>query len=115
MRLQPLGRLEGQDTARGDLDLVAGLRVAPLARGLFADAEVPEADDLHVVPLLEGVEHLVEHRLDHRRRLSLREAMRRYCVDEVILGQRCHPPSSSRSRKPRPRTARLDPPGEIEW
>src|SRR5262249_20605236 len=112
VRLQALGGLEGQDAARGDLDLAPGLRVPPLAGGLLADAEVPEADDLHVVPLLEGLEHDVEDRLDDRGRLPLGEPVRGDSVDQVILGQACHLPSSSPTRTPTRDTAQTRrPPG----
>src|SRR5438552_11982092 len=91
LRLETLRRLEREDPPGRDLDLVARLRVAAFARGLPAEPEVPEPDDLHVAPLLEGADHGVEHRLDHRGRLPLGEAMRSHRVDEVILGQRDHP------------------------
>jgi hypothetical protein len=52
LRLRSLRWLERQHTAGRDLDLVAGLRVASLARRLLP-AEVPEPDDLDVAPLLE--------------------------------------------------------------
>jgi hypothetical protein len=41
------------------------LGISPASRRLAADAEVPEADDLHVLALLEAAEDDVEHGFDH--------------------------------------------------
>src|SRR5262245_40465099 len=46
--LQHLAGLEGEDAAPGDDDLLAGLRVPPLARALLVDDEVAEAGHLHL-------------------------------------------------------------------
>src|SRR5215471_21747747 len=73
--LEPLRGLEREDSPGGDLDLATGLRVAALARGLAAESEVPEPDDLHVASLLESPDHAVEDRLDHRGGLPLGEAV----------------------------------------
>src|SRR6185436_2842938 len=98
LRLQSLRWLERQYTAGRDLDLVAGLRVAPLARRLLPQLEVTEPDDLDVAPLLERPDHAVEHGLDDRGRLPLRQPVPRNRVDEVVLRQPSHPPSPPRSR-----------------
>ncbi len=47
--------------------------------------EMAEADDLHVLALLEAPEDGVEHRLHHRGRLTLRQAVERDGVDEIVL------------------------------
>src|SRR5439155_1187923 len=86
--LQALAGLEGEHLARGDLDAVAGLRVATAPRGLAPDAEVAEADDLDVLALLEAAKDDVEDRLDHRGRLPLRQAVVGDRVDQIVLGHR---------------------------
>jgi hypothetical protein len=84
--LQPLARLERQHLARGDLDAVPGLRIAPAPGGLLADAEVAEAHDLHILALLEAVEDDVEDGLHDRRRLPLGKTVRGDGIHQVVLG-----------------------------
>src|SRR5262249_16788374 len=77
-----------------DLDAVAGLRIAPAARELLTDPEVPEPHDLHVLTLLETAEDGREERFDDRRRLPFRETVGGHCIDQVVLGQCLHLPSA---------------------
>src|SRR4029077_10563230 len=92
--LQALARLERQHLSRGDLDAVTGLGIAAAARRLLADPEMAEADDLHIFPLLEAAEDDVEQRFHHRSRLPLGQPVSRHRVDQSVLGQRRHLPSS---------------------
>src|SRR5213593_1530266 len=72
--LEHLARLEGEHAAARDDDLLAGLRVAALARALLVHDEVAEAGDLDLLSALEAELHQLEDRLHHLRRLLLREA-----------------------------------------
>src|SRR5262245_35670845 len=72
--LQHLARLEGEDPARADRDLLAGLRIAADARILIAHHEVAEPGDLDLLPALERLLDRVEHHLHDLGRLLLREA-----------------------------------------
>src|SRR5712692_2571741 len=72
--LEHLARLEGEHAAARDDDLLAGLRVATLARALLVHDEVAEARDLDLLAALEAALHHLEDRLHHFRRLLLREA-----------------------------------------
>src|SRR5712692_10452384 len=72
--LEHLARLEGEHAAARDDDLLAGLRVATLARALLVHDEVAEAGDLDLLAALEAALHHLEDRLHHFRRLLLREA-----------------------------------------
>src|SRR5262245_46957306 len=92
-QLEALARLERQHLPRGDLDAVAGLRIAPAARQLLANAEVAEAHDLHILALLEAAEDDVEQRFHHRGVLPLRQCVGGHRVDEIVLRQSGHPPS----------------------
>src|SRR5262245_57732732 len=93
--LETLARLERQHLACGDLDAVPRLGIASTPRSLSPDAEVAKADDLHVLALLEAAEDDVEQRLHHRGGLSLGQPVGRYRVNEIVLRQSCHLPSSA--------------------
>src|SRR6476646_2227597 len=62
VRLERAARLEARHPARGDLDGLAGARVATVALGPAAHQEGPEAADGHLPPAAERVEHDVEQR-----------------------------------------------------
>src|SRR5512140_868424 len=60
MGLQDLAGTERQHAARGDFDVVAGLRIASLPRALVAQGEISEAGNLDLVTLLEADLHRFE-------------------------------------------------------
>src|SRR5512135_2975268 len=72
--LQYLAGTECQDAARGDLDVVARLGVAPLARTLVAQNEVAESGNLDLIAVFQDRLHGIEDRLDDVLRLFLRQA-----------------------------------------
>src|SRR5438067_1109642 len=72
--LQLLAGVEGDDAARADRDLFAGLRVATGALRLVAQLEVAEARELDRFAPLERAADLLEERLDHVLRFALVEA-----------------------------------------
>src|SRR5512145_645897 len=74
VRLEDLAGTERQDAARRDLDVVARLRIAPLARPLVAQDEVPESGNLDFFSVLQDRLHRVEYRFDDVLRLLFREA-----------------------------------------
>src|ERR1051325_6593535 len=87
--LEDLARLEGEDAAAGDHDLLARLRVATLARALLVDDEVAEAGDLHLLASLETLLQELEDRLHHIGRLLLREAdLLVDALDDICLRHR---------------------------
>src|SRR4029079_10548850 len=72
--LEDLAGLERQHATTRYHDLVAGLRIAGLARPLFVDDEVAEARDLALLALFEpGLDHL-EDRLDDLSGFFLRKS-----------------------------------------
>src|SRR5213595_1173255 len=73
-RLELLAGVEGDDTARADGNLLAGLRVAPGPLRLVAQLEVAEARKLDAFAALERSANLLEERLDHVLRLALVQA-----------------------------------------
>src|SRR6266511_4348829 len=85
--LETLARLERQHLARGDLDAVPRLGIASTARSLPPDAKVAEADDLHILALLEAAEDDVEQRFHHRGGLSLGQPVGRHRVDEIVRSE----------------------------
>src|SRR5262245_32232750 len=72
--LQLLPGAEGDDGARGDRNLFAGLRVAARALVLATQVEVAEARELHLATLLERFAKRVEERVDEFLRLAFVEA-----------------------------------------
>src|SRR5207249_4773862 len=94
---EPLAWFEGEHLARGDLDRFAGLGIPPAPRCLATDAEMTEADDLHVLALLEAAKDDVEDRLYHRRRLPLREPVVGHGIDYIVLrhGWKSPPPGDA--------------------
>src|SRR6266576_2272423 len=67
----PVAKDVGRDTG----DRFAGLGIPSTPRRFAADTEMTEADDLHVLALLETAEDDVEHGFDHRGRLPLRKSV----------------------------------------
>src|SRR5262249_16569331 len=94
--LETLARLERQDLARGDLNGVAGLGIAPPPRRLATNPEMSEPDALHVLTLFEAAKDDVEDRLADRPGLALAQPVRGHGVDEVVLGHGGNVTSSSR-------------------
>src|SRR6267378_2172285 len=62
--LELLARLEARHVGGGDLDLLAGLGIAPLARLAFGDLEGPEADQQDLFLLLQRLGYDREHGVD---------------------------------------------------
>src|SRR5512135_684926 len=71
--LQLLARVEGDDAARRDRNLLSGLRIAPGSLRLFAQLEIAEAGQLDAAALFERRPDLLEEALDHVLRLPLVE------------------------------------------
>src|SRR5438093_5230087 len=72
--LEHLARLEGEHAAARDDDLLAGLRVATLARALLVHDDVTDAGALDLLAALEAALHQLEDRPHLLRRLLVREA-----------------------------------------
>src|SRR3954465_6518678 len=89
--LQLLAGVEGDDAARADGDLLAGLGVAAGALRLVAQLEVAEAGELHAFAPLQGPADLLEEGFDHVLGLALVQAdLLEKQVRELRLGQRHH-------------------------
>src|SRR5262245_15981667 len=83
-----LTRLEGEDTAGADRDLLARLRVATDARVLVAHDEIAEAGNLDFLAALQRFFDGIEHRLDDFGGLLLRKPADLLVdvLDDVRLG-----------------------------
>src|ERR1700687_182123 len=64
MRLERAARLEARHPARGDLDGLAGPRIAAVALGPPAHQEGAEAADGHLPAAAERIEHVVEQGIE---------------------------------------------------
>src|SRR6185437_6042457 len=74
----------------GNLDLLAGARVAPFRCGALGDAERAEADETDLEALLQSVADGVEHGFERLLRIRLGEAGgRRDGIDEFVLVHEC--------------------------
>src|SRR5688572_25455108 len=62
---QFLAGVEGDDAARADRNLLAGLGIAPGALRLVAQLEIAEARKLHALAALESPPNFFEERLHH--------------------------------------------------
>src|SRR3954449_11321275 len=62
--LERRGGLEARHLRRGDLDRLAGLRVAALARRALGDGELAEARQADLVAVRQLIRDLLERRLD---------------------------------------------------
>jgi len=82
-RLQLLTRMKRDDTARGNRNRFAGLRIAARALRFVAQLEVAEARQLHAVAAFERVANDFEESFDHVFRFALVESD----VVEQHLGQ----------------------------
>src|SRR5882672_12648196 len=89
--LQLLAGVEGDDAARADRDLFAGLRVAARALRLVAQLEVAEAGELDAFAALEGPADLLEERFHHVLRFALvKPDLLEKQVGQLGLRQRHH-------------------------
>ncbi len=69
MGFQDLARPEREDPTGRDLDVVAGLGIAPHPRFPVADAEGPEAREGQLLALLKALRDRIQKRIDRRFRL----------------------------------------------
>src|SRR5690348_5713718 len=86
--LQLLAGVERHDAARGDRDLLSGLRIATRPLRLLAQLEIAEARQLDAAAFLERRADLLEEALDHVLRFALVEAeLLEQEVGQLGLGQ----------------------------
>src|SRR5688572_25257198 len=100
---QLLARPERDDAARGDRNLLAGLRIAPGALVFVAQLEVTEARELDLLAGFETVAHLFEKVVHKLLGLPLVQAkLFKQGFRQFRLGQRRHryPPESSLQAEP---------------
>src|SRR5262245_23307231 len=96
--LQLLADLEEGRALGGDLHLLAGLRVPPLAGLAHLHLEAAEAPDLDALALLQGLGHRVEDRVHHDLGVLLRDVRRqlRHLLDQSALRHHSLPTLSGR-------------------
>src|SRR5689334_13365358 len=94
---QFLSRTEGDDAARGDRNLFAGLRVAPRALVLVAQLEVAKTRQFYLLAGFEAVADLLEKEVHELLGLPFVQAqLFKQCFRQLRFGQRRHryPPGS---------------------
>src|SRR5208282_4437 len=85
-RFQRRAGLEARVLRRGDLDFLAGRRIAPFSGGALAHREGAESHETHLLALLQGLFDAPQHRVQRRGGRDLGQfRFRRDMIDELKL------------------------------